>query len=106
RRAAAALAGVAAVTAAGRALVGFHPETPDDRAYLAPAALALALLAAAGAAALVAAVTSVRPALGKRVALGALAVMLLAIPVQPLLHAEAASLRGADRSDAVAAWEL
>ena len=50
---AAMLAGVAAVCAGGRALIGFTPWLPDHHAYLVPALAAITLLGLAGAGTLV-----------------------------------------------------
>lgn len=97
----AALAAIVALAVAGRAAVGFDPETADHHGYLLPAIAALGLLAALGVRAIAQLARPAAPA-----ALPAIAGLLaLTLPAQLALGARA-SLADARGGDEIARWEL
>jgi hypothetical protein len=102
RRVALFLLAVILFGAAGRALFGFDPDTPDDHGYLLPAAFGLVLLATAGAA--VAATSAGRRA--GQVALGLAAAALIFAGGRAVTLWPRASLGSAHASDDLARAEL
>lgn len=106
RRAGALLVGVIALGAAGRALFGFDPDTPDDHGYVAAAAAALCLLGLAGAAEIAVAASTARARL-REPALAALAALGVVWACgRVALGWESESLAHATASDDVARLEL
>ena len=102
-----ALAGIAALGAGGRVLVGFDPAIPDSHGYLLPAVGAVLLLGMTGLAILAQQVAAhARTAAHGRAAAALLLLPLLLLPWQlARVHARA-DLSRAHASDALARWEL
>lgn len=97
------LAGMLALAIAGRALVGFNPETADDHGYLLPGLAALLLLGLVGLAILVEALAETRPRVAGAILAGLLALL---VPWQLARFLPQASLAGARSSDQMARWQL
>ena len=105
RREALLLGAVVGLAAAGRALLGFDPETPDHHAYLVVGVAALALLGALGLGRVAQAIATAevpQPLAGPVAA----AALLLLAAVQLATQWPRVSLRSAWASDEVARWEL
>jgi hypothetical protein len=96
RRALALLAAVAALAAAGRALLGFDFDNPDALAYLLPAVVALLVTAAAGLAAVTDALRAAPAGRARWIPLALAGALPLAIVAT---HPQRVSRRGAEASD-------
>lgn len=99
------LAGVIALGAGGRVLIGFTPEIPDDNGYVFPALAALFMLALAGLAQLAHAIRTARPGWSRPPEIVLVAILAALIPWQVTRFAARASMSRARASDAWARWE-